>query len=145
MTCDVFLSYTRIKAQYEDVITPFWKRLQSELQQRAGTSTTIFKDTEDIEVGATWSDVLVENLNSAKVLLFLLSPTWLMSEWCVKEYSTFKEAMARDSRKKVFPVLWTTIDTRDLNEDQKRFLTKFKNMKHSTGTDFNITIGTRNT
>jgi TIR domain len=121
MTCDVFLSYTRIKAQYEDVITPFWKRLQNELQQSVGTSTAIFKDTEDIEVGATWSDVLVENLNSAKVLLFLLSPTWLMSEWCVKEYSTFKEAMARDSRKKVFPVLWTTIDTRDLNEDQKRF------------------------
>jgi hypothetical protein len=84
------------------VITPFWKRLQNELQQRVGTSTTIFKDTEDIEVGATWSHVLVENLNSAKVLLFLLSPTWLMSEWCVKEYSTFKEAMAEIRGRKYF-------------------------------------------
>jgi transcriptional accessory protein Tex/SPT6 len=62
-----------------------------------------------------------------------------VSEWCVKEYSTFKEAMARGSRKKVFPILLTTMDASDLDEGQKRLFEEIQSMRQSTGTDFSIT------
>jgi hypothetical protein len=124
MPCDVFLSYTRIKEGNLQLITHFHEELQRQLRERAGLTISIFRDTEGIEAGDNWSEVLQENIKTAKIFLFLLSPTWLMSKWCVDEYKWFRDSKKSDHSKRLFPVIWTSIREGFLNDDAKALLSE---------------------
>jgi TIR domain len=67
----------------------------------------VFQD-KGIHVGDKWADILSNNLDSAKLLLILLSPTWLNSEWCRKEYTLFKSGSSQPLRP-ILPLIWDKI------------------------------------
>jgi hypothetical protein len=70
----------------------------------------------DLEVrgGMGWTDELLEAVGTCQVLIALLSPRFLASEWCGKEWSAFSQRQVRaleasqgPERGCIVPVLWT--------------------------------------
>jgi hypothetical protein len=109
---NIFLSYTRSKDQFNKV-SSFRDRLNQELSMRS-PGAKVFQDTTDLTAGQHFPEELANALRQADVFLALVSPAWLQSEWCRKEFSTFT-IDATDSARlhRVLPVLW--VDTPELS------------------------------
>jgi hypothetical protein len=123
MGCDVFLSYTNIKDLY-GAVEKFRDHLEFELRTKTGNlSLTVFQDKRGIRGGDKWEQVLTEELKSARLLLVLLSPSWLGSKWCRREYELFS-APERDGAmsRPVVPLIWdkvTEVDYAETSEEAK--------------------------
>jgi hypothetical protein len=106
MATEIFLSYTRSKNRY-NYITQFHDHLQTEFRNKSGNQkATIFFDEEHIAGGEKFDEKIEEELNNAKILLVLLSPTWVNSAYCNKEFDFFSK---KDSKKVIIPILWDQI------------------------------------
>ena len=58
--------------------------------------------------------ILTRGAARSDVLLVLMSPAWLQSEWCRREFSTFTDDATDAARlHRILPVLW--VDTPELN------------------------------
>lgn len=112
MTTEIFLSYTRSKDRY-NYITEFHGHLQTEFQNKSGNrDALIFFDRDHIAGGERFNEKIQEELNSAKILLVLLSPTWINSAYCNKEFEFFNK---KKSEKSIVPVLWDQINLEQVN------------------------------
>lgn len=110
----LFLSYTRNKDQFSTV-SHFRKRLESELDMREPCSR-VFQDKEHIQEGHHFPEVLAEELKRSDALLVLVSPAWLKSEWCRREFNLFTDELSSTSRlHRILPVLW--VDTPQLSHE----------------------------
>lgn len=108
----VFLSYTRNKDQFNKV-SSFRDRVEHELSMRSPGST-VFQDKRNCSEGQHFPEELDKALRQADVLLALVSPAWLQSEWCRKEFSVFTvDATDAHRLHRILPVLW--VDTPDLS------------------------------
>jgi hypothetical protein len=108
----VFLSYTRNKNHFNKV-SAFRERLYGELDVRAPGSR-IFQDTNNLHDGAHFPEELGRELEASDVLLALVSPAWLQSEWCRREFSMFTNDATDTVRlHRILPVLW--VDTPQLD------------------------------
>ena len=104
----VFLSYTRSKDQFL-AVSSFRQYFAAELAIRSPGST-IFQDKERIEEGDHFPEVLENEIHAADVLLVLLSPAWLQSVWCRREFTLFTKDLGDHRRlHQILPVLW--VDT----------------------------------
>ena len=121
MACDIFLSYTRLK-DFRGIVADFAVHLQRETQKKTGrTSLHVFLDTKYIPPGAKWSPVIEAELASASMLLILLSPTWIRSEWCRREYSRFVfQSSERGIDRHVVPLIWDDVSQDDCETDEQR-------------------------
>jgi len=61
-----------------------------------------FDATHGLKGGDNWERELYVRIKKARIMLIALSPNWLNSQWCYKEY-----CMARVLRKKIIPVIIT--------------------------------------
>ena len=101
----VFLSYTRIKDQF-NAVTDFHAHLENELKQSA-PGTSVFFDKRNLNDGGHFPDELSAELQQADVLIPLLSPAWLQSDWCRREFELFTSDRQDVGRlHRVLPVLW---------------------------------------
>ena len=97
----VFLSYTSNKDDFGEVDL-FRQRLQSELRNFDPTAT-VFQDIAAISPGQPYPRRLEEELRKSDVLLVHLSPAWLKSEWCRREYNVFTGNPLKSER--IIPLL----------------------------------------
>ncbi len=103
----VFLSYTRTKNEFK-AVEKLRRHLENELDQLFPGSS-VFQDVEVLQPGDRFAEELRKELDAADALLILLSPSWLASEWCRREYEYFCEAASKKAREPiVVPLLWTT-------------------------------------
>lgn len=103
-----FLSYTRTKDTY-NAVTEFRDHLAQELSL-VSSDSDVFQDRSHIGPGDNFPAVLEEALRQASVLIVLVSPAWLRSEWCRKEFELFTGERRDAARLNcVLPVLW--VDT----------------------------------
>lgn len=108
---NVFLSYTRLKDQFNKV-SQFRERLQSELELR-DPGSHVFQDKHNLRDGQHFPEELETAVHAADVFLALVSPAWLQSEWCRKEFALFTSNGSDTSRlHRIVPVLW--VDTPEL-------------------------------
>jgi len=110
MGCDVFMSYTSVKDMW-GAVENFRDHLEIELRKKTGNvSLTVFQDKRNFRGGDRWEQILTEELTSARLLLVLLSPSWLRSEWCLREYKLFLAA-ERDGAmsRPVVPLIWDKV------------------------------------
>jgi hypothetical protein len=108
----IFLSYTRKKDQFQKV-SSFRARLEVEVEMRSPGSR-VFQDKEHLMEGSHFPEVLAAELKGADVLLALVSPAWLQSEWCRREFSLFTDDATDSTRLHgILPVLW--VDTPEMN------------------------------
>ncbi len=105
-------------------VTKFRDHLEIELRKKTGNvSLTVFQDKRGIHGGDKWEQVLEEELDSAKLLLILLSPTWIRSEWCRKEYEKFIASDVRGMNDKcVVPLIWDKVSDIDAITPEQRTL-----------------------
>jgi hypothetical protein len=110
----IFLSYTRAKDQFNKV-SSFRDRLESELSMRS-PGAVVFQDARHLSDGQHFPEELDKALRTSDVFLVLVSPAWLQSEWCRREFSIFT-AQATDSGRlhRILPVLW--VDTPALSRE----------------------------
>ena len=74
-------------------------------------STVCFVDKTNIKLGDVWDQKLAEAIGSAQVLVCLVSPYYLKSEWCGRELRLFLERLEalpgnQQHPQRVFPLIW---------------------------------------
>lgn len=124
MAYKLFLSYTREKNKY-NTVSKMKDRLLHELILKTGDKHLgIFQDTE-ITFGIHWEDKLKKELDEANCLIILLSPLWLNSEECNKEYFYFcSKSSASNKSRPVIPILFDEILETDILDDVKMSIYK---------------------
>ena len=101
-----FVSYTRNK-DTAGVVSRFSAQFLAELSIILPGST-IFFDKKNIKEGDHFPKVLVQEVQKSEVLIVLLSPAWLASTWCRKEFEVFTEDCIHSQRLlRIIPILWT--------------------------------------
>ena len=108
-----FLSYAR--GDDDDSVQRFFHDLSKEVRAHAGLAAgeeVGFFDVHSLEVGATWSPRLVEALSRCQSFIALVSPRYLLSEPCGREWSIFADRVRRYEREVgvspsvMLPLLW---------------------------------------
>lgn len=87
----IFISYSRID---KNIVFPFVKRIEQEL------NTTCWIDSEGIESGSQFEEVIVNAIEESNVVLFMLSDSSINSKWTKREI-----LYAEDERKRIVPVV----------------------------------------
>lgn len=110
----VFMSYARVDDQHESGhISQLRECLVSEFRFQTGENLFVFQDTEHIDVGERWKEVLESNLDQTTLLLVILTPSYLNSETCRAELKRFldrEKQLERDDL--VLPLYYTTVPAR---------------------------------
>jgi cobaltochelatase CobT len=105
-----FFSYTREKDTFQEM-SDFFERLRVEVRLRA-PGAEIFRDVSSLAPGQNFSEQIINHIKHADVLIVILSPAWLKSEWCRKEFDLFtSEAKDKERLKRVLPVYWVDTPT----------------------------------
>ncbi|GAA4473473.1 TIR-like protein FxsC [Phytohabitans houttuyneae] len=108
-----FLSYARGD---DDVsVQRFFHDLSAEVRAHAGLASgeeVGFFDVHSLEVGATWSPRLVEALSRCRSFIALVSPRYLLSEPCGREWAIFADRVRQYERdagvnpSALLPLIW---------------------------------------
>ena len=69
----------------------FHDRLAADFRSRSGKKLNLFLDREGLNTGDVLSDRLKKALNASAILIPILSPTYLSSRWCRREFLHFME------------------------------------------------------
>jgi hypothetical protein len=90
---DVFISYPHLSNQddasgHNGWVAKFHRRLKDRLSEALGRDARIWRDNK-LKAGAVFGDEIRDRLRDSKVLLCILSPAYINSEWCLKELRAF--------------------------------------------------------
>ncbi len=93
---DIFISYAHIDDQVltdgqKGWITQFHRVLDVRLSQLLGVKPKIWRDPK-IQGNDVFDDKIVSSFKDAKVMVSIMSPRYLRSEWCMKELNEFYDA-----------------------------------------------------
>lgn len=92
-TFNGFFSYAHHDAEVDpNLITDFTTRLEGRVASRLTNARfAVWRDKRSLRTGERWNDKIEAELRCADVLIVLLTPRWIESEYCRKEYSVFEE------------------------------------------------------
>jgi len=90
---DVFISYTHkdnrpLTKEQKGWITSFHYSLRMRLEEMLGRKALIWRDNK-LQGNDEFSEEIVAQLSKTKVLLLVLSPGYIQSEWCLRELQEF--------------------------------------------------------
>lgn len=83
---DIYVSYAHVD---HEVVEPLVADLHSTLHMHAGHEVSLWYDRESITAGSNWQGALRHAVAGARVMLAVVSPSYLRSEWAKREYETF--------------------------------------------------------
>jgi hypothetical protein len=113
-----FLSHARDDRE-DELVNRFFEDLSYDLRLKAGRTyddEVGFLDTDSLEVGAPWSDRLVDALSTCRVMVALCSSIYFARPGCGKEWTVFLDRMAEHMRAHraeppvLLPLNWVPID-----------------------------------
>ena len=124
---DIFISYAHLddEALDEDQkgwITKFHRVLQVKLGQLLGEPAKIWRD-EKLSGTDVYDDKIVNEFKNAKVMVSVLSPRYIKSEWCNKELNEFYDAAENESgvrigeKSRLIKVVKTPFDAEEAAEN----------------------------
>ncbi|MGH7494455.1 MAG: TIR domain-containing protein [bacterium] len=115
---DIFISYTHIDndllAQEEGWVSFFHDKLRKRLRQLLGAELDIWRDAK-LQGNDYLSDALLKQLPRIAILVSILSPRYIQSEWCLQELQEFAEAAEKTGglrihdKARIFKVVKTPI------------------------------------
>jgi hypothetical protein len=90
---DVFISYPHLSNQDDDSgnngwVAKFHARLKNDLSEMLGREARIWRDNR-LRVGSIFGDDIRDQVIKSRVLLCILSPAYLQSDWCLRELREF--------------------------------------------------------
>lgn len=91
---DVFISYPHLSNKDNNSgqngwVARFHKDLQIELDDLLGREAVVWRDNK-MRFGTVLADAISEQLRKTKILLCVLSPAYLRSDWCRRELEEFR-------------------------------------------------------
>jgi len=115
--CYFFLSYAR--EDEDEWVRRFYHDLSNEVRAYAGLSpgTEVgFLDTQSLDLGARWSDRLARELARCCTFVALISPRYVKSPWCGREWAVFADRLAQHTSSDgppsaLLPVNWLSTPT----------------------------------
>ena len=121
---DVFISYAHIDDQaltegQKGWITQFHRILEVRLGQLLGEKPRIWRDLK-IQGNDVFDDKIITAFKDAKVMVSIMSPRYMKSEWCLRELNEFYKSANEDGgikvgeKARIFKVIKTPIDPRDI-------------------------------
>lgn len=123
---DVFISYAHIdnmplRADEPDSgwVSKFNYVLHSLLSQELGRRAKIWRDPSMDSNTYIW-DTIVENMDKSRTFISIVSPSYLNSQWCPRELSTYRERKkpARIGNKsRIFKVFKQPVNQNQISED----------------------------
>lgn len=128
-----FFSYSHHDAKVDNILIEY---LTEKLEDRVTSKLTnarffIWKDTSNLRVGEKWNDSIENSIVRSSIFILILSPKWLESDYCRKEYLFFESNV--ESRRQfgeyVVPIL-----IRDLDIQKRHFDTEQKSVFTSINT-----------
>ena len=133
---DVFISYTHLdnkplSKDEEGWISRFHYSFNIRLGQLLGREPKIWRDNK-LQGYDKFSNEIIARLNKAKVLLTVISPRYLSSQWCMKELDLFLEAAEKTNigdrignKSRVFKIIKTYVPY-DRHPDEIRGLNGYE-------------------
>jgi hypothetical protein len=120
---DLFISYAHIDNQpltpgQQGWISRFHASLEALLSMRLGHTAKIWRD-DKLQGNDVYADEIVSQFTQTAVLVSILTPRYLNSDWCTKEAREFCESAAQsggvivDNRARIFKVLKSPVDTQE--------------------------------
>src|SRR4051794_1115586 len=93
MIFKAFFSYAHHDARADPkLVEAITRTLPSHVTSRFVSDTfELWRDTEDLRTGERWDARIEEALRASHVLIVLLTPRWIGSDFCRREYRTFEE------------------------------------------------------
>ncbi|GIF17374.1 SAM-dependent methyltransferase [Actinoplanes tereljensis] len=86
---DVFLSYARLDDSDSGIVTAVGQELTRQFHRISGRPLTVFKDADAITTATIWRDRLELALERSALLIAFVSPSYLASPWCAREFDKF--------------------------------------------------------
>lgn len=119
----LFISYAHIDNQpltpdQQGWITRFHSSLEALLSMRMGSKAEIWRD-DKLQGNDVFADEIVEQFTNTAVLVSVLTPRYLNSDWCGKEVAEFCKStetsggMVVDNKARVFKVLKAPVDSQE--------------------------------
>ena len=100
-----FLSYARRDEAYPDEPLTFLRdSLQSEISRTLGREFKIWMDRSNIVPSQRWKQAIYDGLCNARVLIAIVTPSWLNSENCREEFEVFRNHDLALSDTSIFPI-----------------------------------------
>ena len=120
---DLFISYAHLDNKPltpgdEGWITRFHASLDALLSMKLGQNARIWRD-DQLQTNDVFAKEIVDQFAQTAVLVSVLTPRYLNSEWCTREVAEFcKSAEQRDgvtveNKSRIFKVLKTPVDTQE--------------------------------
>jgi hypothetical protein len=119
-TPDVFISYPHLSNKDNNEgqngwVARFHKDLQIELDELLGREALVWRDNKML-FGTDLNKAISEQLRKTKVLLCVLSPAYIQSDWCRKELEEFRRVAEKTGgltvgeHSRIIPVVKTPIE-----------------------------------
>ncbi|MEV6344694.1 toll/interleukin-1 receptor domain-containing protein [Actinoplanes sp. NPDC051851] len=86
---DAFISYTRFDNHIAGIVTAVIRELRRQFRRLSGHPFRTFLDEEDISISTIWQDRLELALERSAVLIIFVTPSYLTSGWCAREFDKF--------------------------------------------------------
>src|SRR6185503_4531092 len=120
---DLFISYAHIDnqpltAQQQGWITRFHASLEALLSMRMGGKARIWRDNK-LQGNDVFAGEIVDQFSQTAVLVSVLTPRYLNSEWCNREVAEFCKRAEQnggvvvDNKARIFKVLKTPVETQE--------------------------------
>jgi TIR domain-containing protein len=120
---DLFISYAHIDnepltPEQQGWITRFHATLEALLSMRMGGKARIWRDNK-LQGNDVFADEIVEQFSETAVLVSVLTPRYLSSDWCTREVAEFCKCAEKsggivvENKARVFKVLKAPVDTQE--------------------------------
>ncbi len=109
MEYDIFISYSHDNNRaHDNWVHTFCERLTDDYFSRVGRKPKIFLDKGDLRAGDTLNGKITAALDQSLLFIPVLSPVYLSSEWCRKEFLYFmekhKKRLVLDNSSRIVPL-----------------------------------------
>jgi TIR domain len=126
-----FFSYSHFDAEVDpSVVETFYSELEKRVDANlVNARFEIWRDKEKLHVGDRWDKSIEVAINSCDVFIVLLTPKWISSDYCRKEYEAYENIQsARSSSGNVIPIYGRDIEgqAKYLETGQKELLDRLK-------------------
>ena len=136
-----FFSYAHHDATINpSLITDFTSELEGRVASKLiNARFSIWRDQEGLRTGERWNEKIEAELRRSHVLIVLLTPQWIDSHYCRREYLFFEEIEAsREVGEYIAPVLARAIEQQIqfFEQEQKDVYDRIKSRQYFKATNF---------
>jgi hypothetical protein len=125
---EIFCSYAHSDND-DSWVEDFVGRLASTYRRLTGLEPNVFLDRESLITADIWETKIRSAIEASQVLLAVVSPSFVRSEWCRREWDAFtareiefrEQELLAEEQGLIFPILLYPLDRGRFDENQRAF------------------------